>query len=523
MALVSSPDAIVVGAGAAGCVVAAGLADAGLSVALCEAGPGLPAPPSLTTLDALDALAEPLRFWPGVTTEGVGPRPPTPYRLGRGVGGGTAVNAMVMTTGDRADYDHWARERGATGWDWTALAPSFATITAAMVTETAPLGPLATAVGTSLGWGGRPGSRTGLRADSAEIDGRGFAPAALAAADGRRNGAAEAMLAGRLVPGPAPGARSATDTWSGGAGSIRLLAGHQVVRIRFDGRRACGVDFDDGTGLDGGRVVVCGGTLHTPTLLRDSGVAAIGDVRPVVDHPSFVIPIALAPAGRCDPDRVAVPVSALVRWSSSGALGGAGRGPAGSGPVPDLMGFVMDHVGSGPEQRRYGAIVVVGAEVGSVGSIRWTGSHSGAGRRRFDPGWLAAPEDGRRLVAGVRQVARLLADTALGPLVEAAFADDVGTPLADVVDRSDAELERWLAAHPGPVVHPGSSCGPVPLTITGGPTPDPVIELDGSVRGRERLHVIDGSALPQLPVANPQLPIMAVAHWLTGRLVGAIM
>jgi choline dehydrogenase-like flavoprotein len=283
------------------------------------------------------------------------------------------------------------------------------------------------------------------------------------------------------------------------------------------------VELADGTRLGAGRVVVCAGALHSPALLRASGVAAVGDRRPVVDHPSVVLTVVLGPEARCPLDRPVAPISGVLRWSSDQGMGPAGDTSAPFPPVADLMTFVMDHVGAGSEGRRYGALVVVLADVASVGSLWWEGS-----RARFDPGWLAHPVDRQRLVAGVRQVAELVASTPMADVVEEAYADEYGTPLAEVVGLDDAELARWLEAHPGPVVHPAATCAPVSLRPTAEPPDgaglagaaiDAVVDLDGSVRGHTRLHVIDGSTLPYVPAANPQLPIMAVATGLASNLV----
>lgn len=485
---------VVVGAGAAGCVAARRLADTGAEVTLVEAGPGRPFPPSLTTLDTFDALDHDERFWAGMVAEARGARPEVPYRQGRGLGGGSAVNAMAMTVGDRADYDRWEHRWGATGWGWPTLGPALAELSRAFPTPPARPGGLSRVVAARLAEAGMP-----VDGISAQVDQWGFVAASLAAslapAPGRRRGPAQVF-----VPSTDPSARSP-----------RLITGAGVERVVFRGDRAVGVELAGGVTIPAGRVVLAAGALNTPALLGRSGVG-LAPVVPVLDHPSFVLTVELAPEVRASPRAPTPPVSGLIRWWSAA---GFGSGSGSEAAPPDLLAFVLDHVGSGPEGRRYGAVVVILADVASVGSLGWEG-----GRTRFDPGWLAHPRDRHRMVAGVRQVVELLrpGPDRPGDGVEAVYLDDRGTPAAELARMGDDEVAAWLEAHPGPVVHPSSTCSPV-VGAWAGPM-DPVTELDGTVVGHPNLHLVDGSVLPYLPAANPQLPIMATALHLADRLAG---
>ncbi|MGA0831012.1 MAG: GMC family oxidoreductase N-terminal domain-containing protein, partial [Nitriliruptoraceae bacterium] len=113
-------DHVVVGAGSAGCAVAAGLARAGARGALVEAGPEARDPRL-----GVPAMAADLWFgrhdW-AVDTEpqpGLGGRRDT-WPRGRVVGGSSAINAMMWVRGVDADFDGWAAA-GATGWDASAM------------------------------------------------------------------------------------------------------------------------------------------------------------------------------------------------------------------------------------------------------------------------------------------------------------------------------------------------------------------------------------------------------------------
>src|SRR5438876_981329 len=117
-------DHIVIGAGSAGCVVAARLCEAGRRVALVEAG--AKATRAAIRIPALwTSLMDSEIDW-GYRT--------APQRAlnnrriflsrGRGVGGTSLMNAMVYMRGNRGDYDHW-RALGNTGWGYDDVLPLF--------------------------------------------------------------------------------------------------------------------------------------------------------------------------------------------------------------------------------------------------------------------------------------------------------------------------------------------------------------------------------------------------------------
>ena len=120
---------------------------------LLEAGPDTDShepPDGLVGASFFDALAVPDRTWEALVATRAAGRLPQRYHRGKGIGGSSAVNAMIAIPGIPDDYDRWA-QLGAAGWGWADVAPWFSRT--ALVLNTAPRsewGPVSAALATAL-------------------------------------------------------------------------------------------------------------------------------------------------------------------------------------------------------------------------------------------------------------------------------------------------------------------------------------------------------------------------------------
>jgi choline dehydrogenase len=119
-----SYDYIIVGGGAAGCVLAADLSASGAPVLLIESGGRADGPTTTNPSIWFHNVGGPLDYSLPIT-----PSPRLNNRklnlpLGHVLGGGSTINAMVWTRGMQQDFDGWAAN-GAKGWAFADVLPVY--------------------------------------------------------------------------------------------------------------------------------------------------------------------------------------------------------------------------------------------------------------------------------------------------------------------------------------------------------------------------------------------------------------
>ena len=269
------PDIIVIGAGSAGCAVAARLAQAGKRVALVEAGKA--AKDMRTRVPALMArlVQNPDFDWCyfAEPDPSVGGRP-DPWPAGKRLGGGSAINGMMFIRGHRWDYDNWAK-LGATGWDHAACLPYFRRI------EDNERG--------ADEWRGT-GGPVGVcepRSKYAVTD-RWIEAAQQAGYDRRDLNGERAEGVDTIQLSQRRGLRSSSTGFldlPGASANLTILAEAEVQKIVVENGRAVGVTFRRGGTLQTLRakdgVVLSAGALNTPRLLMLSGIGPADHLREV--------------------------------------------------------------------------------------------------------------------------------------------------------------------------------------------------------------------------------------------------
>ncbi|HET6970187.1 MAG TPA: GMC family oxidoreductase N-terminal domain-containing protein [Phenylobacterium sp.] len=522
-------DYVIVGAGSAGCVLAARLTeDPSVRVLLLESGPRNDSLMVNMPAGSFKLMGAPKTDWLyQVEADETRAGRQMMWSAGRMLGGSSAMNGMVYVRGLRRDFDDWADE-GCAGWGFDDVLPYFRRSERFQgppsqargahgpmaVSPLRTVHPLAKAFVAACGETGMP-----PRDDYCDGDQFGSFLIWSTTEKGRRCSAYHAYLKPAMS-----------------RPNLRVVTDAEVERLRFDGPRARGVEVRRGGGLEfyeaAGEVIVCGGAIGSPALLLRSGVGPAEELSAlgIAAHADL-------PVGRNLQEHATIAVSKLVDQPSYNspmgpAVMAAGliqyllfkRGPMTSPAVhamayarsapgladPDIcfsfMPLALDLRTRPPKLHEKPGVTIAGqiCRPHARGRVRLRGADPGL-RPIVEYPML---EDERDLDALMRAA----------QICEAVFA---ARPLADHVVGANQPPEAlttpqawrdYIVERMGMGYHPVGTCRM-------GARGRSVVDSDLRVHGVAGLRVVDASVMPRITSGNTNAPTIMIAEKAADRIV----
>jgi len=512
-----SHDYVIVGAGSAGCVLAARVSeDLDTRVLLLEAG-GADVPKEVRIPAAFSRLFKSPCDWNFTTEE-------EPHLNGRRlywprgkmIGGSSSINAMIYIRGNRSDYDSW-KQLGNNGWGFDDVLPYF------RKSENQERG-----ASRFHGTGG-PVSVCDLRcvnhltraflAGARELGFPANADFNGPAQDGaglyqvtQKNGERHSAADGYLKPALA-------------RRNLTVVTDAHATRVRVENHRAVGVEYlRDGTVVEARaerEVILAGGAVNSPQILllsgigpadelKRAGVQPVHDLRGVgknlQDHPMVTVgylctkPVSLANAAS---------LPNALRWlllrrgplTSNVAEAGIFRRTRDNLQAPDLQilfgpAYYVNH---GLDRRKehcfgFGPTLIVPESRGSI-SLR---SANPLDAPAIRANYLSTDADMRVVIEGVR-LSRAIAHTKAFQM----YRGEELHPGAGAT--SEAEIASFIRSEAQTLYHPAGTCkmGTDSLAVV-----DPRLR----VHGIERLRVADASIMPLVVAGNTNAPTIMIAE-----------